>query len=272
MTKKNNHNFNNDVLMITGNPRSGTTMLRNFIDSHPDCKITNEFNNFKSTDLPYYAYIKDIIKIARINSYRSFFYSNFQKTSKKTKIKSYLFVLNYILNILLIHPKRVDSQVIGQCLRKIFPSNKIVGDKMPSYLQQLPKFVKEKKLKIIVIYRDCRDVVNSTIRVSKSSSNWKNIKIGNIEGITQKWINGIEVMEKYSNTIHIIRYENFIKHLDHETHRISKFLNIAHDEFDKTIIRSNSINRHKKDLLINDEDFNRILQIAQPAMSKLGYI
>src|SRR5690606_11662005 len=50
------------ILVITGQQRSGTTMLRYFCNSHPEIAVTHEFGTFLEVGRPYAAYAEAVRK------------------------------------------------------------------------------------------------------------------------------------------------------------------------------------------------------------------
>jgi hypothetical protein len=49
------------ALIISGHPRSGTTLLQQLCDDHPALGVTNELGNFTHLDRSYLAYARHLL-------------------------------------------------------------------------------------------------------------------------------------------------------------------------------------------------------------------
>lgn len=60
------------AFIIAGHIRSGTTLLRNLCNSHPDITVTMEFGNFDGLGCSHAAYIRYILRRWWNDKHRSF--------------------------------------------------------------------------------------------------------------------------------------------------------------------------------------------------------
>ena len=186
------------ALIICGHERSGTILLRNLCDSHPNMAMTMEFNNFADLGEDFSVYHRHILKKWWNHKHRSFLVQGKKEEFFLNVIKSYLFVGSYLHKINKHQQGVIDIPTIEIALKEIFPNAKVVGDKMPNYLFQLDKLVKDDHLVRVVIYRDCRALVSSVLE--KIRNDWKKYafikQFDTAEKVAKRWVYSIEMMEK----------------------------------------------------------------------------
>lgn len=255
------------VLLIGGHVRSGTTLLRNLCNSHPEMAITDEFNN-----------ISELGKTFRKHSYRMF-----RKMWKKSignrqrrliwHWSNFTFVVRYMFEMYKYQNGVVDLAAIDMTLRSIFPEARIVGDKTPWYIFPLNNFVAIEGLSCLVIYRDCRDVTSSTLKKVRTQWSKKPMQhVDTAEKIAKRWVRCIEIMERHKDKIHTIRYEDLVKEPRQELEVLSEWIGVDSSGFSDCIIRSirsNSIGRYKTEL--TKEELKTVMEIAGPTIARLGY-
>lgn len=184
-----------------------------------------------------------------------------------------LFKYLYIVLSILRNQKDtlVNADIIESALKKIYPNNKIVGDKIPHYVYELNKYVNHKNLMPVIIYRDCRDVVDSTMK--KVRTTWKNLAFSkNWDSpykIAKKWVTAIEIMNKFQSEIHSIRYEDLVFSPENELKDLAKYLGVDASGFSSKIIYNHSVGNHVQGL--TKAQLTETIEIAGPTMRKLGY-
>ena len=156
-------------------------------------------------------------------------------------------------------------------LSKLLPNTPIVGDKFPGYFRKLPQLTQIDNACTLVIYRDCRDVVQSTLR--KAQTDWHNKRwvrrLDSAEKVAHRWVQAIELMEQHRDKVHIIRYEELVTNPGSVLARLGVYLQVDPAGFDQTIVRSTSIGKHKSGL--THEQLTVIHQIAGETMQRVGY-
>ncbi len=95
------------VLLIGGHQRSGTTLLKNICNYHPDITVMSEFGIFHGLGEPYWTYKLRILHKRRkyIFKKRSFVSSHFKKRQKSTLniFWNNTFVVRYLLKLYRYH-------------------------------------------------------------------------------------------------------------------------------------------------------------------------
>jgi hypothetical protein len=249
------------VLLIGGHARSGTSVLRAVCNRHPEMRVTSEVGSFLPTISSYRAHCIHVLKRLLANKYS--FSSSHHNVS---------FVRLYLFTAYRFRQQVLDSRAIEAVLRSIYPQAKIVGDKWPDYVFQLEKLAAIDGLRIVIIYRDCRDVVSSTL--IKARTDWRGRpfakQVNSPEKIAARWVRAIESMERHREQLHVIRYENLVQHPQGELEALGRWLDVDPRGFPFKIIRNTSIGKHKTKL--SAEELARVIDIAGPAMRRLGYM
>ena len=260
------------ALIISGHPRSGTTLLRDLCNGHPDITITNEFANFTNLDTSYIRYSGRLLKRCWREKNRSFLITGSEKRQSEFLLKSYVFIGRYLFELNRHRSGPIDISAVETALRCCFPANRIVGDKYPRYESMLDKLACIDGLVHLVIYRDCRDVTRSVLE--RVRTKWRNkafIKnINTVEKIARRWVGAIERMERYADRIHIIRYENLIREPGGELEIVGQLLGVDPGGFPIDMIYNTSIGRYKQGL--SEDQLTSVMKIAGPTMTRLGYL
>jgi len=76
-------------------------------------------------------------------------------------------------------------------------------------------------------------------------------------------------MERHSDSLYAIRYEDLIRQPERELEAMGKWLGVDLSGFPIHIVRNTSIGGYKKEL--SKEDLAIIHEIAGPALERLGY-
>ncbi len=207
-------------LFIIGMPRSGTKLLRSLLNGHPMINIATIETQFlpcwscnwdtygdlseerifkkfyiKCLDLSYFTYMKRDGKLIE----RKVWYDNCEN-----------FSLSGVFEALIRHDVRVD-----------YCSNKIWGDKSPSYVRCLPLLKKNfPEARFIHIIRDVRDYCLSINHA------WGK----NMFRAAQRWTNDIQKCKYdstgFSNDYFELKFENLIENTTYELERVCSFLNV----------------------------------------------
>ena len=259
------------LLMISGHQRSGTTLVRRLCDSHSDITILNEFGNFLGIGQPLMITSAYMIKRWLRVQNKWAFDSSFENKGWTT-VHNLVFVFHYIFYL---HKNRKEPRTyrsIETTLRSIFPCSRVVGDKWPEYLFLLDNFMESEDLSKLIIYRDCRDVVSSTLHMVRTS--WRKqawIEMTDTtEKIARRWVETIELMTRYKNNIYSIRYEDLVREPKGELEKLGCWLNVDPAGFSPSMIQNNKIENYKKSL--SQEEIDMVMDIAGPTMQHLGYI
>jgi hypothetical protein len=249
--------INTPMFFIIGRPRSGTTLLKTILETHPNIKIPFEcpliiylfgkygkikiWNNKKKNQL-----ISDLNEIPLFN------YWVIDKNNLKTSLSS--MIGNYTFQEII---KKIYLNHISYKYKK---NIQWIGDKNPEYTmytKELSEIFPNSKF--IFIVRDYRDHYVSI----------KNSKLGYPSAAltTLRWkeaIDNINKLSKIKNKVHIIKYENLVNNPKLEINKICSFLNIKyHKKMIKFYKNKQLMNYYKKRWLkIKTKNSKQKIQIS----------
>lgn len=247
-------------------------MLTSVLNTHPSVSITYEFGNLNGRSLAlgnsFGRYCRLILERLWVKKGRIILPG---PRNKKNKISSPLFGLRYLAAVGLKGNGRVDLGVVCETLGDLFPAARIVGDKFPHYVFELRFLARVNGLHRLIIYRDCRDVVSSTLQ--KSRNNWAGSRLAarldTAEKVAQNWVSSIQVMKRFSGSVYTVRYEDIVGNPRQELGSIGRWLGISGSPFRVRKIRTTSIGKHA--LGLTPRELADVIRVAGPTMESLGY-
>ncbi len=245
-------------------------MLQELCARHPDMLITREFGNFMGLGSSYPTYARYILRrLTRINIKWSV--PARPVPSPVRLVVNVSLVVRYLALLHQLKADRIAVPEIEATLRRLFPGNAVVGDKYPGYIFELDDLVKAPGLRCVVIYRDCRDVTSSTLRLARTvwrRRPWVN-NLNTAEKVALRWLQCIENMEAHADRIHIIRYENLVTQPRLTIEALGNWLGVDPGGFPIEIIKHVNIGKYRRGL--TSQELNDIEKTAGPVMAKLGY-
>ncbi len=256
------------VLLIGGHVRSGTTLMGNLCNSHPEIALTNEFNYFSGLG-------KTCAEHSRLLLKRLWWKTIDSRIGLAGHLRNYAFVARYLFKMRRYRDGVIDVEAIELILRGIFPKARIVGDKTPNYMFLLDKFAATNGLSCLIVFRNCGDVASSTldrVRTKWYKHSWSQT-INTAEKVAKRWVRCIEIMERHRDKIHIIRYEDLVQQARRELEGLGKWLGVDPAGFSESMIcsiRNTSIGKYKSGL--TDEELKTVMEVAGPTMARLGYL
>lgn len=268
------------LLLIGGRPRSGTTLLRDLCDAHSDITLTHEFGTFVALNEPYRVYRKRLLRKWRaqpILHCRTFRPLPTMARSQRwaTSTRGHVFAIRYLRKIRRYRPGRIDLSAVEATLREVFPGAAIVGDKTPEYVHLLDKLAPTNGLSSVMIYRDCRDVTSSHLKLARTS--WRNQgwirDQDTAEKVARLWVAALEAMERHRDKIHIIRYEDLVRGPRRELTALAEWVGVDPAGFsERTLkgVRDDGIGKHRNSL--SEQELEAVMNIAGPTMARLGYV
>ena len=256
--------------------RSGTTLLEELCNSHPEIILTDELAIFHAEGKYYKQYRSRILQ--RWLSHKFIRRKEFQNVSGMStrrrvihSLHNHVYTARFLFQIRKYRRKRIDASRIETALRNILPAVQLVGDKWPHYVFLLDHLALLQDMRIVIIYRDCRDVVSSALTLARS--NWREKKwikdFDSAEKIAQSWMRAIEMMERHSENVHAIRYEDLVAFPQQEMMRLADYLGLDWTGFPIGIIKNSSVGNYKNNLTA--EEMEAIDRIARTTMIRLGY-
>lgn len=256
------------LVVVCGHPRSGTTMLRRLLNTHPDVMITIELRNFTRLGSSPFRYLRGI----RWHRWRrELDQPSHRSTGWRHTLDVLSFGLAYSLSILFRCRGKVWLPCIRATLHSILPWAKVVGDKYPGYIYRMDLMAACPEMRCIVIYRDCRDVVQSTLAMAATV--WKDRHFATAMDtpakVATRWVKAIDLQERNAGSLLAIRYEDLVTQPEPVLLRLGEYLDLDPAGFDPHLVRRTSIGKHRGRLTA--EALAEIESIAGDTMRRLGY-
>lgn len=258
--------------IICGFPRSGTTLLRNLCQAHPDIEMTMEFNSFGALGSTRVAYTRFMLRHLWINHKRTFLVQGEREEQRRLVLRSYKFTARFLYEINRQKFDRVTPQIVANAMRRIYPKAQVVGDKFPYYLFQLDKLATYDDLLRIAIFRDGRDVVSSYLR--KVRGDWRGMKFvenkQDAGAIAASWTEGIEMMDRYRERLYLIRYEALADDPGQVLGELAGKLGVDPAGFPIHMVHPRSLGKHQTGLTRSELD--DVYSLTNNTLRRLGYI
>lgn len=270
-------------LIILGNPRSGTSLLRAVLNSHPEIYVAPE------SGFAHYCFT--LLRDKKIE------YSDLADNIFRAKKFEYWKISQEELNDLVINnPSNYQLLVkeiyIKQAAKEDKGNIKFWGDKNNYYVKHVDELEQVyKNACFIHIIRDGRDVACSYKKLSEieAKEKYQPNLTGEIEKVAEEWSSNnskvIEYLESDENHISI-RYEDLVNNFEKTTNEISSFLKIE-NEF-KTELKSdepqtyfwksdlnkkiNADNIGKYKHILTTEEIETFNSIAHSILQKFNYL
>lgn len=258
------------LVAIMGRARSGTTLLQQLCHGHPEMAITMELANFEALGKSFENYRAHLLK--RNVWARDYHIDNSYAGKPGMRLRNLIYVLRHLSRVYRYRKEPIGVPAIEAALRSTYPSAHVVGDKFPRYMRLLPELTKLEDMRCVVVYRDCRDVTSSCLRMTRTV--WRNrswvVWSDTAQKVAEGWVRAIEVMEHHADKCHIIRYEDLVHRPGPVLEALGHWLGVEPDGFPAHIIRDTSIGKYKHGL--SEEELATVVDIAGPTMARLGYL
>lgn len=257
------------ALVIAGHARSGTTLLAQLCNQHPEIRVTMEFQNFRALNVGYVGHVRGL----RMNwYYRGYLGRTSRLVPLREKLPSAWFLGGYLLRLLPHAGGPIGVREVENVLHALLPGAPVVGDKFPRYIFQLDDLAREPGLQVLVIYRDARDVVSSTLKqvrtVWRDRPIWKDLHTAG--QVARDWVLAIQAMERHRKQIYCIRYEDLVHNPIKELTGLGKWLGVDPNGFATLGVRANSIGKYRSGLSAEEQE--EVLENAGPTLKAMGYL
>lgn len=211
------------MFYIFGSPRSGTTLIAQCVNAHPDVIVPHDTNFLASIALAFDRISdekkgKDVIKMLIINS--SSFENSIGEYLTRESVASIIEDSAYSLVQII---ENLFAEIAHKAGRK-YSGNKSTGDL--EYIGVLYKTgILTENVKIVHVVRDCRDVMTSLISVgwiNKNNTNYARV-----------WSNqNILLHEQFKRTSNyfLIKYEDFVSSPEAIMRHLSRFIGIEYSQ------------------------------------------
>jgi len=256
------------LLIVGGHQRSGTTMLQEILRRHPAMFITFEFANFLAVGQPRERYVAAIRRQLKRRRGRSILTD---ERGWRARLHSRRVVRAYLRQLAEQRTATVQLPMIEAALRHVAPGCTIVGDKYPGYVFRLDRLAGLPGLKILVIYRDGRDVTSSML--TKVRGEWRDLPwsatVDTAAKIANRWVRAMETMERHRAHVYPVRYESLVESPRETLDAIGAWLQVDPAGFEASSIHTASLAKGKKGL--TSRELHAVEAIAGPLLEKYGY-
>jgi len=225
-----NHQVN--PIFVTGAPRSGTTLLRLLLTTHPGICIPPESLFFISLEKEYGNIgnlsnkIEDFLNSLYDKSrFPKFCQWGVNRQALSRDLKRYNF-LSYALAI---------NSVYQGYLQQFAPTSLVWGDKNPCHIHQLEIIWKHfSSARVVLILRDFRACYSSLQAILSKELRAEKVWTGprDLEGMARQWDAVTKLVEKYRDCdqFFLIRYEELVANPSIELLKLCNWLGLDFDE------------------------------------------
>lgn len=251
------------VLIIGGHVRSGTTMLGSVANSHPRVFVMHELRPFVRLNRPWPVHLWQIKRRRDVLPRRP-------GMARKPSRRAFLwFMARYAF--FLLPAWRIEFDDVARALAHCWPDSDVIGDQAAQNNRRMLRLSKNRQARVVIIYRDCRDVVQSTLR--RVRTDWAR-KPGldrlTAARVARRWVHMMDQLDRAGDRVLKIRYETFVADPRPDVERLAAFIGVNADGFRTNFIRQDSVGKHRSGL--TDEEMATVMAIAGPTLRRLGYI
>ncbi|MDO6776601.1 sulfotransferase [Shewanella sp. 3_MG-2023] len=222
---------NRTQFFVLGNPRSGTSMFRLMLNSHPEIVVPPECGFAHWLSDKYMAQDFDQEEIYEVFS---------EDVFNSKKFETWHLEQKDILEVLLEN-KPTSYECAIQCVylayAKIKSNGKdpaVLGDKNNYFIDHILELKAIfPKAKFILLIRDGRDVACSYLQIEKDdiSSIYKPSLSQSIEDIACEWVlNNEKVLREVGSELFITRYEDLLSVPEETLSKVCEYLNLSFDQ------------------------------------------
>ena len=219
-------------IFLIGAERSGTTLLRLMLTTHPAICIPPESLFFVALESKYGA-AKDLLP--QIEDFFNDLYNNNFHRFREWNVDPQLLLANLTNNQQLSYGRAIST--VYETYREQFdPTASIWGDKNPFHIYQLGKIRRYfPGVKVILIVRDFRACYSSVKKlVAKEQERgevWQGIKT--VAGLTHQWNQVVKIIEKYHQKweqFYLVSYEDLVREPSAQLAKICKWVGVDFQE------------------------------------------
>ena len=252
------------LTLITGHPRSGTTLLGHLCHSHPHGHFTQELGLFRGVWLPYHLYVLVLLDGWRKRNLPAFF----RPGEKLNWWPSRRFLWQLIRGLARYRQGPIGPAELLACYREIVPGARAMGDKLPNYSLQLDAYARVPELRCVVIYRHVFGVVRSYIKQIRGE--WKGVaslsRLSTPEAIAAQWAGSVRQLMRHREQVLSLSYESLLADPETELARLGTWLQLDPDGFDRTMLKA-PLGPPSLEPAVE----SHILEICGDELAELGY-
>lgn len=252
--------------LVTGHPRSGTTVLTRVLNTHPDIGATSELGAFLGLGTPYAEYRRGLRLDYRDRPVVGV--GTGSPRARRWASRRFVAAFRYAIWRSRESPITLEvvTEILSGCLRRA-----CVGDKLPAYVFALDQLASIPGLRRVVIVRDCRSVAASTlerVRTGWSGRSWTE-RLDTPEKAAGNWLRAVESVERNAGQLHVLRYEDLVDDPGACLEEVAGYLGVAPGGFDAGLIRRPDRRAARGGL--EGRDLAAVEAAAGEAMRRWGY-
>ena len=251
--------------LVTGHPRSGTTVLTRLLNTHPEMEATFELGAFERLDTPYPEYRRSLRLGFRDRPVRIIGAGS----PRRRAWASRRFVGEFRYRLWRHRGTVIGLETVADLLSRTLRRAR-VGDKLPRYVFELDDLAPREGLMRIVIVRDCRLVAASTlarVRTAWSGLSWTE-RIDTPAKVAANWVRAVESVERNLSRVHVVRFEDLVDDPRRCVERMAAYLDVDAEAFDTSFVRRPD---RKPDQLLDHSGRAAVEEVAGEAMRRWGY-
>jgi len=253
------------VVVVGGHVRSGTTMMGQVINTHPDIVAMHELRAFSGLKRTWFGHMRRI----KHKNLMPLPLDRAQDRGNRRRLRTWWFIARYGA-FLLPHFWWIRYEDVRRALQWANPSARIVGDQSAQSHSQMFFLSRQPDCRVIIMHRDCRDVAQSTLRLTRTT--WANQGMGKLDAsaIATRWVRQMERLDRVNEGVMLVRYEEFVANPGPAVERLGAFLGVDPAGFRTDFVRKDSVGKHR-DGLTADETA-AVLKVAGPTLRRMGYV
>lgn len=243
-------------------------MLGWLLSQHPQVTITHEHRSFLQLGAPRAAYLSELraddhiarplVPLRRGNRLLGPFISWWYAQRFNSLVRR-------------AASPEVTIEELAAHYARLFPNRLLVGDKFPRYVFKLERLLSHRSLIGLVIYRDPRDVVVSTLR--QTAGAWRDKpfrqRLDTPAKIAAKWVEAVKMLEANQQRLLSVRYEELVTRPEAVLRQLASELGLEPLWGRINGVRTASIGRYRDELTL--EQIEEVESIAGQMMQRLGY-
>jgi hypothetical protein len=250
-------------IIVCGHPRSGSTMLRSLLSSHPEMFVLHEMGVFDLVDAPP---VEEYLARVRRHSFNGLG-ADYQAWLRARPVRERF---EAVMRGRAARNVHFDDALAG--LRETLRQPRILGDKHPGYLDWLTRYPDDPRVTYVIIYRDGRAVVNSAMEMRRGpwkDQQWAAVYDHPVAG-ARSWLTAVHAMEQQAHRAVILRYEELVTDARRALTPLADILGIDVRRFDFRLPQQTRLDRWRT--AMNPLHVRLVEATAGQALRRLGYL
>jgi hypothetical protein len=238
-------------------------MLASLLSSHPEVLVLNEMGAFDVADSPP---VEEYLSRVRSHSFGWPVMDDWARLGRRLLLQEFETALRERTTTVVRLKDALDS------LRGALREPRILGDKYPDYLYRLPLYPDDPSVVYIIVYRDCRAVVHSTMKMRRAGP-WRSqpwaARFDHPVTAAISWVRAVRCMEQQAHRALLLRYEDVVTDPRRALMPLAEALAVDLQHFDFTLAERESLDRWRHEA--DPGDLRRVEFVAGAELQRLGY-